>query len=141
MQTPMQLRVTAAQAELLKRPHLDCPLDHEFTNQFYLRTVHVPAGALVISKIFKAEFPFFISKGKVSVWVEGVGVKHMEAPYWGMTSPASRRVIMCHTDVDWTTFHRTDSKNEEQVEAEVIYNPEKDVPLDITPEMLQELKG
>ena len=139
MQTPMQQRVTAAKEAMLKMPQVECPLDHEFVRQFYIRTVHVPAGTLVVSKIFKADFPFFISKGKVSVWVEGQGVVHREAPFWGFTKAGTRRIIMHHTDVDWTTFHRTDAKNEEQAEAEIIYDPEK--ALDIPAEVIQELKG
>ena len=73
MQTPMQLRVTAAQDVLEKLPQILCPLDHEFVKQFYIRTIHVPVlqgekFTLVVSKIFKADFPFFLSKGRVSVW-------------------------------------------------------------------------
>jgi hypothetical protein len=146
MQTPMQLRVTAAQDVLEKLPQIPCPLDHEFVKQFYIRTIHVPVlqgekFTLVVSKIFKADFPFFLSKGRVSVWVEGQGVVEMQAPAWGFTKAGSRRVILCHEDVDWTTFHRTDVKNEEQAEAEVIYSPDKDSEMNIPAEALKELKG
>lgn len=139
MQTPSQKAVTEMQKQLSAAPQVCCPLDHEFTNQFYVRTVHVPAGTLVISKIFKADFPFFISKGKVSVWVEGQGVVHRQAPFWGFTKAGTRRIIMHHTDVDWTTIHFTAAKTPEDAEAEIIYKPTLDHP-EIYDEVITELQ-
>lgn len=142
MSTTIQQRVSAAQRVMLKLPQVPCPLDHEFVRQFYVRTIHVPAGTLVVSKIFKADFPFFISNGKVSVWVEGQGVIHREAPYWGFTKAGTRRIIMHHTDVDWTTLHFVgELRDVEEIEEQVIYDPSKEMPLDIPAEVMQELKG
>ena len=142
METPMQKRVTIARDAMLKLPQVPCPLDHEFVGQFYVRTIHVPAKTLVVSKIFKADFPFYISKGKVSVWVEGQGVDHREAPIWGMTKAATRRIIMHHTDVVWTTFHPCgELRDVDEIEEQVIYDPAKSHCVDITPELMEELKG
>jgi hypothetical protein len=139
MQTPAQRKVDAMQRDMMKLPQVECPLTHEFVGLFYLRTVCVPAGTLVVSKIFKADFPFFISKGRVSVWVEGEGVVRREAPFWGFTKSGTRRIIYHHTDVVWSTFHRTDCKNEEQAEAEIIYTPENEG-VEISAEMMEALK-
>ena len=141
MSTAMQQRVSAAQRVMLMLPQVPCPLDHEFTGKFYVRTIHVPHGTLVVSKIFKADFPFFISKGKVSVWVEGQGVIHREAPYWGQTKAGTRRIIMHHTDVDWTTFHHVgELRDVDEIEEQVIYDPNKSRCVDIPAEVMQELK-
>ena len=120
MSTPAQRQVTALQCELEKLPQVPCPLEHQFVGQFYVRTIRVPAGTLVVSQIFKADFPFFISQGRVSIWMEGQGVVHRQAPYWGQTKAATRRMIMHHTDVEWTTFHHVgDNRNVEQIEADI----------------------
>ena len=138
MQTPAQRQVDAMQRDMMKLPQVECPLDHEFTKLFYLRTIHVPAGTLVVSKIFKADFPFFISRGRVSVWIEGEGVVHREAPFWGFTKAGTRRIIYHHTDVVWSTIHPGVFGSVEQAEAEIIYTPEKEI--EISAEVMQALK-
>ncbi|HTA30709.1 MAG TPA: hypothetical protein VK731_09485 [Candidatus Cybelea sp.] len=139
MASPSQRRLTELQEHLSNLPQVPCPLDHEFTNQFYVRTIHVPAGTLVISKIFKADFPFFISKGRVSVWIEGEGVVRRQAPYWGFTKAGTRRIIMHHTDVDWSTVHFTSAKSPDGAEAEIIFDPGEKHP-EIDASIINELK-
>jgi len=122
---PAQRQVTALRHQLAKLPQVPCPLDHEFTGKFYVRTIHVPCGTLVISKVFKEDFPFFISKGRVSIWIEGEGIVHRQAPFWGFTKAGTRRIIMHHTDVDWTTFHFVDQlRDVDEIEEQVVYDPE-----------------
>jgi hypothetical protein len=120
MQTETQAGVEALARAMARQPQIVCPLDHEFTGQFYVRTIHVSAGRLVVSRVFKEEFPFFISKGRVSIWIEGVGIVRREAPFWGSTQPATRRIIMHHTDVEWTTFHHVgELRDVEEIEERV----------------------
>jgi hypothetical protein len=140
MQTPAQKTVDKMQAAMKRLPQVDCPLVHRFTPGLYVREIHVPAGTLVISKIFKAEFPFIISQGKVSIWVEGVGVKKLEAPYFSITKAGMRRIIFHHTDVVLTTLHPTNLTDINQIEDEVIYNPDKDMPVEISAETMKLLK-
>jgi len=142
MMTPAQRTVDKMQAVMEKMPQVECPLDHEFVGLFYVRTIRVPAGTLVVSKIFKADFPFFISKGRVSVWVEGVGVVRREAPYWGFTKAGQRRIIMHHTDVVWSTIHPNPNglRDIDALECEVIYDPKKDITVEISAEVMRELK-
>jgi hypothetical protein len=137
---PTQKRITALQGYFKELPQVDCPLTHEFKGGFYMRTIHVPSGTVVISKIFKQDFPFYISKGAVSVWVEDGGVKHLQAPFWGHTVAGSRRIIVHHTDVDWTTIHWVgDLRDLDQIEKQVIYSPDNDKVIEITPEIVKEL--
>jgi hypothetical protein len=141
MQTPMQLRVTEAQKVMQKFPQVDCPLRHTFTPGLYVRTIFMPKDTFIISKIHKTEHPFVITKGIANVWIEGEGVKTLTAPHHGITKPGTRRMLRIIEDCEWTTFHPTNKTSPEEVEAEVIYNPDKNVPLDIPAEVLQELKG
>jgi hypothetical protein len=142
METPAQKAVDELQRDWAKKKQIECPLDHSFKDGFYLRTVHVPAGTVVISKIFKADFPFFISKGQVSVWVERMGIKHIEAPFWGFTNAGARRIIMHHTDVDWTTVHYVGNKTDvAEIEKDIIYTPSEDqMDVEIESEIINMLK-
>lgn len=147
LQTPLQRKVSVLQIELKKLPQVPCPLTHEWTADFYVRTIFVPAGSLVISKMFKAKFPFVLVRGKISVAIEGkdgkLEVVHREGPDCFITDVGVRRIIMHHTDCKVATFHPNPNghRDVESMENEVIYDPEKDLPKDIPQGILKELCG
>ena len=96
-----------------------CPLKHEFVDGAYVRTIIMPKGLLVVSKIHKKTHPYFIMKGTVSVLTEE-GLVRIKAPYAGITKAGTKRVLYCHTDVEWTTVHVSESTNLEEIENQVI---------------------
>lgn len=65
------------------------------------------ANTFITSKKHMTTHPFTISEGKVSVYTEKDGVITYEAPYSGITTPGTRRVLFNHSEVRWTTFHQT----------------------------------
>lgn len=106
--------VNALEAEMLEQlPVVDCPLTHRFCDGLYIREIFMPAGSLVTSKIHKTEHPFIISKGIVSVSIDGGEWQMYEAPYTGITKPGTRRVLFIHEDCVWTTIHKNDDNNED----------------------------
>ena len=105
---------------MMDYPKVDCPLVHRFTPGMYIREILMPAGSMVTSMIHKTTHPFFILKGKVSVYSENDGVQVLEAPYVGITTPNTRRVLYIHEDVVWATCHATDIKPEDDSEEAVI---------------------
>lgn len=89
----------------------------------------MPAMSMVTSKIHNTEHPFIILKGTVSV-ANGDGASQtFTAPYVGITKPGTRRILFCHTDVEWMTIHATDKQNVEEIEKEII-RPHKNAYLD-----------
>lgn len=84
---------------------VDCPLVHRFTPGLYTREIFMPAGSMITSLIHNTTHPFFILKGKVSVFSENDGEQLLEAPYSGITRPGTRRVLYVHEDTVWTTLH------------------------------------
>jgi hypothetical protein len=98
----------ACHNELAKHPGAkfgNCfPLTHEFTEGLYIRTIFVPAGALVVTHIFRQSHVTLMTKGRVSVATEE-GVKEVSAPFRIITKAGTKRVIYCHEDVEWTTIH------------------------------------
>ncbi len=99
----------------------NCPVTHRFTEGLYSREIFMPAGSLIVSKIHLTEHQYEIGWGKVSVWTEEDGEVIFEAPYHGITKPGTRRVLFCHTDVLWTTYHpNPDNETVEQIEERII---------------------
>jgi hypothetical protein len=141
MRTPAQQGIDALQRELGKLPQVHCPLHHSFVPGFYIRQIYMPKGSLVISKIHNAQHPYVITRGRVSVWIEGEGVKHLRAPHTGITQPGTRRVIYIHEDCLWTTFHATDKKVVDEIERDVIYQHEAEpANTEINNELIRQLK-
>lgn len=96
------------QHRLGKLPQIEMPLDHVFTPGLYTRTIHMPKGAIVMSRIHKFEHPFIISKGSVTVIDEHGNRTLYKAPYVGVTKPGTRRTLLIHEDCVWTTCHTGD---------------------------------
>ena len=111
--------VDLMQAVLGRLPQVEMPLTHRFTPGLYIREILMPKGTLVISRTHKFEHPFVVSKGRVSVWDQDWGVKHITAPYCGITKPGTRRVLLIHEDCVWTTFHVTTETDPEKIVEQV----------------------
>ena len=95
------------------------PVKHSFAGGCYIREIFNPAGMLIVTKIHKKKHPFFLMKGKMSILTED-GVKTIEAPHNGVTSPGTKRVIFTHEDCIFITVHATDKTTPEEVEEDVI---------------------
>jgi|SRR5215471_1478565 len=103
-----QEKVNQLQKRLEQFPKVEMPLRHLFTPGMYVREITMPAGTAVVSHVHKTEHPFVISKGSVTVWTERYGVmmpSNLSAPYTGITTPGTRRVLYVHEETIWTTFH------------------------------------
>jgi len=96
-----------------------CPLKHSFGEGLYVREIFMPQGSLIISKIHRFTHPYFVLEGVASVWTDE-GVQLITAPYSGMTSPGTKRVLYIHKDTVWITVHRTDKTVIEEIEEEII---------------------
>ncbi|WP_418360172.1 hypothetical protein [Sphingobacterium detergens] len=101
---------------------VECPVRERLVGGQYLRECTMPAGIMVVSKMHKCEHPFFVTKGKVSVFTEGKGWELIEAPFTGITQPGTKRILYTHEDTIWTTVHRTDKETIEEVINEIIVN-------------------
>jgi hypothetical protein len=82
-----------------------CPVSHAFLPGVYVRQIFMPADTVITSKVHMFLTPYLISQGIVSVWEIETGWRTHEAPFCGITQPATRRVLYTHTDTIWTTLH------------------------------------
>lgn len=92
-------------------------LRHTFTPGLYTREIFMPKGALVVSRIHLFEHPFVVSQGKVSVF-DGEQVVTIHGHYQGITKPGTKRLLYCHEDTIWTTFHVTDKKTFDEIDVD-----------------------
>lgn len=101
-------------------PIIDCPVTNRFTDGMYVREIFMPAGAFITSKIHKTQHQYFILKGKVIVWIDGIE-QILEAPHIGITEPGTRRVLYILEDTIWATSHpNPDNETLEQLEDRII---------------------
>ncbi|MGL4592756.1 MAG: hypothetical protein ACRCVZ_13010 [Aestuariivirga sp.] len=100
---------------------VEMPVNHLRTPGLYVRTISMPAGTVLTSKIHKTEHPYIVHAGVAEVFVEGVGPQLIQAPYMGVTKPGTRRVLRIVEDCVWSTFHPCgDDESLEDIEARII---------------------
>jgi hypothetical protein len=135
-------RVDAIHLMLAKCPPVEMPLSHCFTPGIYSRTIVMPQGSMVISKIHKTEHQYVVLSGEVSVWTEAEGVVHIKAPFVGVTKPGTRRILFVHQTCTWITFHPHASRDVDEIERDIIEPHElPDTPkIDVGP-ILQKMFG
>ncbi len=121
-----------------KKLHKQNPVKHSFADGCYIREIFNPANELLITKIHKKEHPFFLMRGEMSVLTED-GVKHLKAPYHGITKPGTKRIIYTHSDCVFITVHATKETDVAKIEEQVIAKDFSD-PL-ITQEDIKLLKN
>lgn len=90
-------------------------LEQAMTPGIYIRSLTMPAGALIFSKVHIQEHPYVISKGVVSVY-DGKSVKTFNAPHMGITPAGTKRLLLVHEETTWTTFHPTESDDIEEMD-------------------------
>lgn len=84
------------------------PVINNFTPGLYSRTIFMPAGSVVVSRIHKTEHQFVVSQGDCLVYSPNTGPVRIRAPHMGITKPGTHRVLVMLADTIWTTFHATD---------------------------------
>jgi hypothetical protein len=120
-QTPEVVRQGVTDlAEVLKSlPQEELPVQHDFLDGVYMRTVFMKKDTIIIGKIHKQEHVAIISKGSATVLTEH-GVQEITAPYIFKSPPGARRALRIHEDMVWTTVHRSDHKDLESLEEQLI---------------------
>jgi hypothetical protein len=91
---------------ILEHMEGDCfPLTHRFADGIYCREIRVPAGYLIVTKLFKQSHATFLLVGEVSILTEQ-GIQRIKAPCSLITSVGTKRVIYVHKACVWTTVHQ-----------------------------------
>lgn len=91
---------------------VNCPLIHRFTDGLYIRQIFMPKSedgkeTWITTMVHNTTHPFFVMKGRVKVFSDNDGAQIIEAPYFGITTPNTRRVLLIEEDTIWITLHPT----------------------------------
>lgn len=100
---------------------VDMPVQDLFVPGMYIRTIYMHKGEegvenIVTSLVHNTEHPFFVMAGKVAVFSDNDGEQIIEAPYFGITKPGTRRVLRIIEDTVWITCHPTEVQPEDDTE-------------------------
>lgn len=104
-----------ADVEILKLPPRECPLIHRFTPGMYIREIFMPKDTILTTLLHLTTHPFFVLKGDVSVYYNGIPTQRYKAPYTGITEAGTRRMLLTHEDTIWTTCHVTDLTDPDEI--------------------------
>tara|TARA_R100001369_G_C3231796_1_gene152258 strand:- start:39 stop:599 length:561 start_codon:yes stop_codon:yes gene_type:complete len=91
---------------------------HDFVDGQYIRTIVMPKGLALVSRIHTKNHPFFIMKGECSISTEK-GLQRIKAPYQGVTLAGTQRIMYIHDECTFITVHKTDCLTPEEVIKEV----------------------
>jgi hypothetical protein len=100
------------EAELLKLPQVEMPVDHDFCNGLYARTMHIPAGTVLTGAIHREESFFLVRKGELIVSTDN-GPRTLVSGDMSISKIGTKRAGIALTDVEVTTFHANPSNEQE----------------------------
>jgi quercetin dioxygenase-like cupin family protein len=106
------LQIYHLEAELLKLPQVDMPVDHNFCNGLYARTMHIPAGTVLTGAIHREESFFLVRKGELIVSTDN-GPRTLVPGDMSISKIGTKRAGIALTDVEVTTFHANPSNEQE----------------------------
>lgn len=109
------LPIYQLEAELLKLPQVDMPVDHAFCAGLYARTMHIPAGTILTGAVHREESFFLVRKGDLIVSTDN-GPKRLGPGDMSISKIGTKRAGIALTDVEVTTFHANPT-NEQDPQA------------------------
>ena len=94
---------------------------HHFAAGMYLRELSIPAGLCIVGKTHRHEHFVMLVKGDASIASEQ-GVQRVQAPWFAVSPPGIKRVVVAHTDCTFLTVHLnpSDTQDVAQIETEHI---------------------
>lgn len=117
---PTRDQIDLLQREMAKLPQAEFQTEHYFSEAgMYCRKVFRPAGAIIVGKVHKAPHLFICTLGEIKVWTE-TGTRVLKAGDVVETQPGTKRVTMALTDAIGITVHKTDTRDLDKLEAELV---------------------
>jgi hypothetical protein len=100
------------EAELLKLPQVNMPVEHAFCAGLYARTMHIPAGTVLTGAIHREESFFLVRKGQLIVSTDS-GSRTLAPGDMSVSKIGAKRAGITLTDVEVTTFHANPTNEHE----------------------------
>lgn len=109
------------QATMAAMPQADLSdhTKHYFADGMYCRELFRPADTLIVGKVHKKEHFYIVLSGEVTLIGDGFR-ERIKAPRIIISQPGTKRAVLSHTDAICITVHRTDSRDLDEIERELI---------------------
>ena len=116
---PSREQINALQSEMVNMPQAELKTDHYFSGGMYCRRVFRSAGTLIVGKIHKEDHLFMCASGQIMAWTEQ-GMKTLNAGDVVESKAGTKRVTLALTDAIGITIHKTNEKDLEIIEKQLI---------------------
>lgn len=100
-------------------PQVELETKHHFADGMYIRELFRPAGTLIVGKVHRKEHFYILLSGEITV-ITGDVREHFKAPKIIVSPSGTKRAVLAHTDSLCLTVHRTNSKNLDAIERELL---------------------
>ena len=97
----------------------DNGLQEYFIGGAYTRSLLIPEGTAIVSKLWKKERLWIIATGEVTFTTE-IGTQRVKAPYVAKAPYGSKVALYAHEDTLWFAITGADSTNSEDIEEEIV---------------------
>lgn len=98
------LPIYRLEAQLLKLPQVDLPVDHDFCAGLYARTMHIPAGTALTGAVHSKDCFFLVRRGTLAVTTDHGPLVVRDGELL-VSKAGTKRAGVAMTDVVITTFH------------------------------------
>ena len=115
----MRTKVLHLEAHAREMPQVELVTNHYHADGMYARELFHPAGVLVVGKVHKREHFFIVTKGAVEVAMDDCK-RTLKAGTVLVSKPGTKRALFAIEDAVYMTVHRTNKRNLDKIEKELI---------------------
>lgn len=116
---PTRAQIDRLQASMQDMPQATLDTSNYFSEGMYCRKVSRSKGVLIVGKVHKKEHFFICAAGVIIAWTDQ-GMKTLRAGDVLECLPGTKRVTLAVTDAIGITVHKTNKKNLDEIEAELM---------------------
>lgn len=102
---PVFQSICDLEAAMLRLPQVEVPLQHDFCNGLYARSIAIPAGCLITGAVHRSESFWVVRSGELAFTNENGEAMVASAGAMGRTPAGVKRAGLALTDCVFTTFH------------------------------------
>lgn len=116
---PSREDVERLQASMLSLPQVTLDTKHHWADGMYCREVLRPKDTTIVGKVHKREHFYIVLSGEVTIVGDGRR-ERVKAPRIFISAPGTKRAVYAHEDSVCITIHRTDSRDLDVIERELV---------------------
>lgn len=128
MQAKVDLKKLAK--ELPSTDHVECPLNHYFAPNIYVREIFMPAGSLVLGKTHLTTHLNSVVMGCVRLMMNNK-IQEISAPYTFVSEAGTQKALYIVKDCIWQTTHYNPTNTQSVSELEDVLVEDNNDQLDL----------